>query len=144
MLRSRDDLRSELAIWSSSPRKVPPLPVWNIVTPNPYEPVSQPLGLARRRFTGGYLFFGLAIGLLVSVIATPGLMMATIDYGLSRSPGPRFATYDHELSILGIAVSESTAYAATFVVSPVLVLASMGCFWVHRNRRRQVPIQSGG
>ena len=114
-----------------------PLPFSDLIAVNldPYKPVRDVPSRSRRRFVGRYMFTGIAFGVFAAVIIPPGLMMATINCGLFNKNVRRYATYDPELFVLGFPVSESTAYAVTFIAGPGLLLASLMCFWAHRRSR---------
>lgn len=77
------------------------------------------------------------------VVAAPGLfyLISTMDHRVTS--GRRYATYDPELYVSGIAVTSGTAQLLTFGVAPLLI--SLSAYLVFRGEKnRRYNIASSG
>jgi hypothetical protein len=80
-------------------------------------------------------FFAAAFltGLIGIVIAGPGVVYVTSGMNRPMAPDSRYATYDPELYLCGIAITPATAHILAFGLAPLLI--ALSAFFVFRGAR---------
>ena len=100
--------------------------------PNPYEPSPSPAAettkTSRPRWA---LVASIVTGLFAIPIIGPGFAAFLMGFGFRGQSGRRYATYDHEIIILGVPVTPIVAYLVALMIGPLVMLLSFYCLRVY-------------